>query len=681
MIIPQKEDLPPPVPSGSRPPSYKPSFPFAHEPATTAREKTEERYVYYRVYHPSGALPCHTAFSSDPFLGRLRARSIPPPHTVATLKRCMRAAEGYDEDIDWLLALYDGYALEAMLDGTRMAILSGTGGNGMGVETALVLLLPDSVPARSTPSGWTAPSQQMLNAFGPFVYYRLYTQTNEDTSILALSPSEPSLGRISTIRIAPPYTLHSLLRCVASPSAEDKLWYSQADVFPSMDAVDPVALDTPLNSLPGGLCDVDGTVVVPPRTTEENPLILVRPSSATNTFSTEQGNPNATSLLRRARTVGSESSWLIRQRGRMAAADSGAQPLTSTVRWQGGMLNGRPVKMFSTTAGAPPRFGHFPFISQSRPSEAVNFNLTPFVGNGRQPEDPPTDSPATGEGNNTQTHSETVDPISLDAPLNSLPGGLCDIDGTVVVLPGTTEENPLILVRPSSATNIFSTEQGNQNQNSTSLLRRARTGLIRQRAGMAAANNHGAQPLTRTVRWQGGMLNDRPVRLFSATAGAPPRLGHFPFIGQSRPSEAVNFNPTPFIENGRQPEDPPADSPATGEGNNAQTHSEKHSNQGTTRYHRDPPIPMPPPPPAGTAPLPFDSTAAAIDEPDSDLYLELEQRTSTPRPRPRNANRVVGVVGVGGFRGVPGLGLGRGNGNGKARTKVAGLRIHQAPAK
>ncbi|KAF7317397.1 hypothetical protein HMN09_00476000 [Mycena chlorophos] len=326
MIIPTKDNDEPSsrVPSGSRPPSYHPSI------LTPSRDKpiVEEKYIHYRLYTSSGALPSFTAFSDDPFLGRLRTRSVPPPHTVATLKRCLRAAEGYG---DGVFALYERYGdEEAMEDGQRVAVVS-LESIGRTPELALVLLLVDDTVRTRVPAGWVPPSLATMNAMEPYIYYRLYTQTNEDTASLSVSSTDPSLGRISSLRIAPPYTLQSFLACVMSSSAEAKPAYAEADVFPSMDAVESVPHDTPLRAIPGALLDTDGAVVALPGSTEEHPLVLVSREETSTLLSRLPSIsadeswtvPSPTTLLRRARTT--NSPWLVRQRGRAALAiDTGA---------------------------------------------------------------------------------------------------------------------------------------------------------------------------------------------------------------------------------------------------------------------------------------------------------------------------------------------------------------------
>ena len=50
--------------------------------------------VYYRIYAEDGAIPSKTpAIPSDPFLGRIKARYVPPPHTAKAVKRSIAKVE------------------------------------------------------------------------------------------------------------------------------------------------------------------------------------------------------------------------------------------------------------------------------------------------------------------------------------------------------------------------------------------------------------------------------------------------------------------------------------------------------------------------------------------------------------------------------------------------------------
>jgi len=56
----------------------------------------EYQPAYYRVYDEDGESPSKTSFDhSEPCLGRIDTLSVPPPHTVASLKRCLIQAEKF----------------------------------------------------------------------------------------------------------------------------------------------------------------------------------------------------------------------------------------------------------------------------------------------------------------------------------------------------------------------------------------------------------------------------------------------------------------------------------------------------------------------------------------------------------------------------------------------------------
>ncbi|KAJ7464082.1 hypothetical protein FB451DRAFT_1264616 [Mycena latifolia] len=62
-------------------------------PATPA---VHPLFIYYSVYLLCGLISSKSAFDGgNPFVGRILARSVPPPHTVKSLKRCFAHAEGF----------------------------------------------------------------------------------------------------------------------------------------------------------------------------------------------------------------------------------------------------------------------------------------------------------------------------------------------------------------------------------------------------------------------------------------------------------------------------------------------------------------------------------------------------------------------------------------------------------
>ncbi|KAJ7852182.1 hypothetical protein B0H14DRAFT_2354892 [Mycena olivaceomarginata] len=65
------------------------------------------KIVYYRVYTPDAANHSKSAWDAkDQFLGRIAANSIPPPHNVGSLKRCIAHTEGLLEACGSSISLF-----------------------------------------------------------------------------------------------------------------------------------------------------------------------------------------------------------------------------------------------------------------------------------------------------------------------------------------------------------------------------------------------------------------------------------------------------------------------------------------------------------------------------------------------------------------------------------------------
>ena len=55
------------------------------------------RAVYYRLYTKGGPLESNNPiFSNDRFMSRTSSKSVKPPHTAASLKRCVCRIEGVE---------------------------------------------------------------------------------------------------------------------------------------------------------------------------------------------------------------------------------------------------------------------------------------------------------------------------------------------------------------------------------------------------------------------------------------------------------------------------------------------------------------------------------------------------------------------------------------------------------
>jgi hypothetical protein len=251
--------------------------------------------VYYRIYAEDGAIPSKTSSSpDDPFLGRIKARSVPPPHTVNSLKRSIAKFENISDRTRSRLFLTP-YSQSHMDDAGKVTILDHSGPGSLPQEPlALVAKLTDSersafepVERRGLVNACTVSPNARYRALvyftaflflmsGPSfeVYYLLYADDCEMPSKVAIDPEEPSLGRIRADCIAPPHTSSSILRHISIVEATPKLAFAYlfADVscdtpleksyLPVLHSDGPgLSPDKPM-AVVQGLQPLDGTYVI-----------------------------------------------------------------------------------------------------------------------------------------------------------------------------------------------------------------------------------------------------------------------------------------------------------------------------------------------------------------------------------------------------------------------------------
>ena len=83
--------------------------------------------VYYRIYAEDGAIPSKTPVTpGDPFLGRIKALSVPPPHTARAVKRTIAKVENIKDRTNTSLLL-TLYSKSPMSDDDKVTILNHTG--------------------------------------------------------------------------------------------------------------------------------------------------------------------------------------------------------------------------------------------------------------------------------------------------------------------------------------------------------------------------------------------------------------------------------------------------------------------------------------------------------------------------------------------------------------------------
>jgi hypothetical protein len=103
--------------------------------------------VYYRIYAEDGAIPSKTSVTpGDVFLGRIKARSVPPPRNAEAVKCSIAKVENIKDSTRSSLFLTP-YSESPMSDAEKITILNGTG-PGSTSQEPLALVAKMSDPER-----------------------------------------------------------------------------------------------------------------------------------------------------------------------------------------------------------------------------------------------------------------------------------------------------------------------------------------------------------------------------------------------------------------------------------------------------------------------------------------------------------------------------------------------------
>ncbi|KAJ7342502.1 hypothetical protein DFH08DRAFT_811584 [Mycena albidolilacea] len=96
-------------------------------------------FIYYYEYTPDGVLRCKNPLKGNPFIDRLKATSVPLPHTVASLKQVIVQPEGLPDPTGDFTSLFKTRnTWNAMVSSTHVDIL--TGDLGATIKTPMVLV-------------------------------------------------------------------------------------------------------------------------------------------------------------------------------------------------------------------------------------------------------------------------------------------------------------------------------------------------------------------------------------------------------------------------------------------------------------------------------------------------------------------------------------------------------------
>ena len=246
--------------------------------------------VYYRIYAENGAIFSKIpAATNDPFLGRIKVNSVPPPRTVKAVIRGIGKAENIDDrtSISLFLTVCSQSPLKDAVK-VSTTILNGTGPGSTPQEPlALVAKMSDSERNGLESDGRGGLTTSLEFRYGTSiqhsptflfitsrlsgdseVYYLLYVNGYEMPSKVAFDPEEPCLGRIRADSVAPPHTPASIKRCISRVERNPALtWH--ANLFAD------TSCDTPLKDGHISILRTDGPGLSP---NEPMTIIQVDPS-------------------------------------------------------------------------------------------------------------------------------------------------------------------------------------------------------------------------------------------------------------------------------------------------------------------------------------------------------------------------------------------------------------------
>ena len=211
--------------------------------------------VYYRVYTEDGAIVPKTSGPSsicrDSSVARIKSTLVAPPHTIASLKRCLLRQEGFSDHT--YAKLFHSLSSKSPLKNNQyFPILSNTRPGHQPNDPLAVV-----VSSQTTNRFCVLPAKLRLNSDSRYsehahilfhsalksfiVYYRVYAEDGglvPKSSLPANICLDSSVACIASTFVAPPHTIASLKRCLCRQEGFND--YTDAKLFLSLSSQSPL---------------------------------------------------------------------------------------------------------------------------------------------------------------------------------------------------------------------------------------------------------------------------------------------------------------------------------------------------------------------------------------------------------------------------------------------------------
>ncbi|KIM73953.1 hypothetical protein PILCRDRAFT_828691 [Piloderma croceum F 1598] len=218
-------------------------------------------YLFFRVFDEDGAIPTkNPPYSGDPYLGRIEAKSVCPPHTVASVRFRLAKAEGFDNRKTRSTLFLTISSPSPMNDDGRVDIFSGNGPGAVPHEPLALCIGLSRSNINSLNEG--GEFHDILSAEPHYIYYRLYTYEGEIQTKHPIDSQDISLARIDANLITPPHTTNSVKRFISRYEGDSAL--ALGNLF------DSVLSDHPMNNDYISILSGDG-----PGCRPEQPMAIV----------------------------------------------------------------------------------------------------------------------------------------------------------------------------------------------------------------------------------------------------------------------------------------------------------------------------------------------------------------------------------------------------------------------